>query len=535
MAQDIVVFKDFSGGDPGRTRPDQNGDTFRGLNVWKYGNGIGPRPPFQAMGITGLPVGKLATFNVLKVSILSTNLVFAYDASPSPVWWCRRVAGNGAFFAGNLTNKPVKGINSGPDIHWVSPAGPGGTVDIDGTLFAQTAAMPSGVDIVVYGEVEAIGRHLVDIHEAKLLWSTIQDPYAWPAANTFDVGLGKTIQAMYVQRNTLVLLMRDGTIWTVTGVLGVNETLRVTEQTIPHAAGGEATGAVVNGASLFYCSGMHVVQFTGAKAELIPRPDLPAPTGFLTKPWAANPGHVLPLPGDDDFLLVGTLDKDASPTSKTIWAQAYRDGAWTRHHIPVTEYVNSAESAKTAVAVRTCPEYVGDLLYVVTSSSTASPKVYQLDARQQFPHKPIGTPGSSTFDDPVSWTLNDADSAAPTVADVAFEQWHPEGAQVTVRSVLVDYSYDPAHVPFSTYSKFDISAEALQNQGSATTRRSAIQTFTPLASGSTPDGEPLVRGQARFQMGEQGSGVGFRIRLDDWRGILVHRISVIVDEAPVRV
>lgn len=526
-----VVLDDFSGGDPGRTRPQGSAPTtFRGVNVWQYPAGIGPRPPFQDVGITGLVSGKLATFGILSVGVLSANLVWAYDATPSPVRWSRRSHGTASASAGSLTYRPFKCISSGANVHWVAFAGAGGSLGVDGTGFdADVSGKPDGIEIATYGEGEVIGRHLVDYHEAILRYSTLQDTATWPVDQTNSIGFGQTIHAIYPHRNTLLILMRDGSIYTITGVLGVNETLRRTANTLPHAALGAATGAVLNGSSLWYCSGPNMVRYNGALPDVVLRPDLPMVSGFDSNPWQANPGHVLPLPGQDEFLLIGTLDKTSDATKKTVWGQAFRGGAWTRHHIPVTEFVNSATSATTAESVKVCPEYVGDLMYITTSSSTTAPQLYVMNPRQEFPHLPIGAPASAAFDPAESWTLNDAASAAPTVGTFASsEVWTPNGAQQTVRTVLVDYSYYPTLTPFSTYSKFNLSVEALQSPGSVAVVRSTAQTFTPPASGDSADGSPMVRGQARFQMGEQGSGVGFRVRLDDWRGILVHRITVMV-------
>lgn len=529
MGLKTVVFDDFSGGDEGRERPIKDvPTTFRAVNVWQYPAGIGPRPPFQALGITGLPTGKVATFNVLRNEAGNRNLVWAMDSKA--VYWSLVGFAAAASLAGSLTNKPIKGVNAGNYIDWVSPDGYGGHIAISGTDFGDKTAMPVGRDLVFHGEHQAVAG--VGAYAGKLKWSETHDTTLWPSANEFFVGFGQTLQALFAQRNALLICTLAGDLWMVTGVLGVNESLRKIDTGIPHPSPGTANGAVANQSKLWYCAGREMVTFTGASLGLVPRPDLPQVDDFLWKPWYVNPGHVVPLPDEDEIMVVGTLDGDADATQKTIWAQAYRPdhGLWTRHHIPVTPFTNDADSSLSAEAVRVHQEYTHDGVYISTSNSAGAPKAYTFNPRQEYPHIPVGTVGGVT-----SNTLNDADSGAPTVASFATgEVWHPEAKTLAVTSVLVDYSYDPTHTPLATYSHFDLSVEALQNPGSAAVRRSAVQSFTPAGSGSTPDGSPLVRGQARFQVGDQGAGQGFRVRLDDWRGILVHRISVQVDESPAR-
>ncbi len=513
MALRSIVFDDFSGGDEGRSRPMRtNPTTFRGINVWAYPSGLGPRPPFQDLRISGLPTDTVHTLTLLRSTSFSTNkLIMTLGTT---VYRASFTFGAAASSAGTVTSAPSQGLQIGDKIYFISAAGQGSRVGDTGAP-ADVAALPAGTSIAQVGEITVV-RTLTD---PVIRWSAAADPTTWDVANTVNIGAGTPIMYILTQRNTLVVLKFDGQVWVVTGVLGVNETLRQVDLADPLRSSLPAVG---NGSNLWYCGSKKMVKFTGAQAIVVDRPDVPGAAGYTVKPWQVNPGSVLPLLDDDEFLLVGTLDQDADlANGRAVWACAYRKGAWTRHTVPVTyKFTGSASSQIVATNVMTCQVgYEGKA--IIGTFDDDGTKLYLFESEQEYPLMPLT----------VVDTNNDGASGAPVVAEFKTgEVWHPEGARVEVTSVLVDYSYDPSFTPLATYSKFDLSVEALQNAGSATVRRSTTQTFVAPSSGSNPDGAPLVRGQARFQMGDQGAGVGFRVRLDDWRGIIIHRITVQVDE-----
>ncbi len=529
------MFKDFGGGDSGRDRPDQSGNTFRGTNAWMFPSGIGPRPPFQAMGITGLPQKKLLTFTVFRGSDNFTRFCFSFD--DGTVYLSLTTAGSAASSAGTVTPIPTAAANFGSEVYFVSNNGTGGAkINGAGTLTA-IAAMPQGYLIVRYGDQAAV---MTSAAANTIRWSDTLDFTTWPAANTNPIGDPQAVVAMYSQRNSLVLPKVGGDIYVYTGVLGVNETLRRVDAGVRHLTPSEGSGAVVSQSGLWYPSNQLLGNFTGAVIVPTTRPDVPLKALYSTNPWFNNPGSIAPCIRSDEFLLIGTYDLLSNANAKNIWFAAHRPdvGGWTRHIVPVTDYVVTGAGVSTGVACVKVANFAHDgVPYFCTLSDTSgnggrAPGAYGIFTEQEYPLVPNSTFYSGTAG---TTTLLDGDSGAPVVATLAVEEWDAAAENITVKTIIVDYSYAPGFTPLATYNKFDISVEAVQTAGSETVRRSGITTFTPLGTGSTPDGSPLVRGQARFQVGDQGPGIGFRIRLDDWRGIIVHRLSAVVDEAPARV
>lgn len=537
MAEQVLVFENFSGGDSGRSRPQMSDPTtFRAINAWQYDDGIGPRPPFMDWGITGLPQQRLKTFNVMRGTDGLLYMVWSF--ADKSVYRCRAAAGTTATSAGTLAFEPVDSCIFGDSVFFVSNLGNGGSVLATGSV-TDLPNLPAGYCIERFGQ-----QAVVATTGSTIRWSALNDFTSWPTENTNTVGNNQYIARLFNQRNSLVVARLDGEVWTYTGVLGVNEVLRRSDTTVRHRFPLEAPGCVVNQSDIWWCGIREMVQYTGAKANLVTRPDIPVISGFDINPWDSHVGAVHPLQDDDEFLVFGTADKLDGSNKKQVWAHGFRPGAgWTRHVIPVTDYkmlvngggVNSSRySAEAIKPNQVCHE---GFAFVTTTSDTSAnggstPQVFAFFSTSEMPLIPAGVVVAADLS---VYTVNDGKSGAPVSATFSgAEHWDGNGAQITVRSVLVDYSYNPNFTPVATYNHFDLSVEALQNQGSVAVNASTAQSFTPPASGSTPDGTPVVRGQARFQMGDQGSGVGFRILLSNWRGIVVHRITALLDAAPGR-
>lgn len=546
MANEAIVLRDFSGGDEGRQRPARNDTTkFRATNAWVYpSGGIGPRPPFQYFPISGLPQQKLNTFNVTR-----PNVTAAYTSPPAPfhpqtymffgfadssIYKSHATSGS-ASSAGTLDSQPVGSTVDGETVYYTVETGSGASIT-DNDALTEIPAMPNGHYITRWGARLVVAVALAS--GGAVAVSERDDPTTWN--DNIRVGSASVILGLYVQRNTLVIPKFDGDIWVMRGTPTVNETLRQEDQSAPHGFAWRAPGAVAGQSNVWYCADRGMVKFTGAQAILGDRPDLPLISGYSLYPWSANLGTVIPLQEDDEFLLVGTADKTSSGNVKQVWVQAHRpqlDG-WTRHTLPTNEFTvvaganftGAVYSSESSEAIRGAQLSAG-VAAIVTGSDTSgnggrAPRVYVINSRQEYPHVPVGTISPPSIG---SYTLLDGDTSLPVVADFrTAEYWDPKGRQLRVTDVAVDYSYNPNITPLATYNKFDLTVEAMQDTNSAVVLASTSQTFTPSGSGSTPDGSPIIRGQQRFGVGDQGAGLGFRVRLADWRGIVVHGFTIYV-------
>lgn len=529
---ELVQFSDFSGGDEGRSRPSKYDPTkFRATNAWVYpSGGLGPRPPAQKLAITGLPQKKLNVFIVMRGG---GDFYYVFAFSDGTIYRAPSATGAAAL-VGTATNPPCAAATSGDYVFFCSASGTGSYITTSGGL--TEAAIPQAQYITFFGARLVVSDPLVGVMRV----SAVSDYLTWPAANAIAVGnTNEAVVGLYVQRNTLVLPKRYGSVWVLRGVPTVNETLRQEDQTLPHHLIWRATGGVVGQSNLWYCVNRHMVRFTGAQAFLEERPDVPTKTGYDVFPWSDNVGAVLPLSDDDEFLVVGTMDKTGSAATRQVWFHARRpQDAWTRHILATDEFIVNGSTLSGLTTSAWTGEFVkvdyflpGTAL-ICTGSDTSglggrAPRVYALNSQQEHPYLPVGSQIGPLV---TSATLNDGDTSLPVIAEArTAEHWDQEGRQLTVTEIVVDYSYNPNLTPASTYNKFDLTVEALQSPGSTTVNASTSITFTPSGSGSTPDGSPLVRAEQRFGVGNQGSGLGFRVRFADWRGIVVHRIAVFVD------
>lgn len=543
MSQETVVFEDFSGGDEGRQRPIKSvANKFRATNAWSFpSGGIGPRPPFQLLPVTGLPQAQMATFNVHRPSNNGLPTQFVWTFSNGDIYRATATA-LGATLIGTHSRAVVDGCSIGDDLYFVSNVGYGCTVSSGGVL-SNVFAMPAGDLIEQFADRTIIANAGASnaTTDGHIRVSAARDPLTWPSANAIPIGQEQLIMGMYVQRQTLVFAKFNGDIWVLRNVPTVNEQLIKEDVSGLHCLPRRAAGAVVGASNLWFCSDRDMVIFTGAMAltasqtQLGPRPDVPVTAGYSQNPWSNNVGVLAPLIEHNEFMLVGTVDQVADPLKRLVWAQAHRNqDAWTRHALPIGPFKVTylTETSKdNSQAIRVGKQSVGGVMLLSTASDTSgnggrAPRLYAFNSRQEYPHIPIGDVNTNNVG---SVTLFDGDSSAPVVADFyTAEHWDPQGRSLTVTAVVVDYSYNPSITPLTTYNKFNVSVMALQQPGSATTQESTPTVFTPIA-GSTPDGSPIVRGQERFQMGDQGSAVGFRVHLADWRGVVVHRITAYLD------
>ncbi len=572
-APQTVIFQRFDGGDVGRARPLKTVlNQFRALNIWTYPSGaIGPRPPWQDCGFTGMPQKYLLTFDVQRtisgVFEGPAKVVLATDngGSVSQIYVGSTVPGSALASAGTGTGTVLASEAWGNSRYFcVGDTSNGISVDLNTNAVASVAGMPAGGSLALLGTRMVISNPGVPPVLGQIRFSADADPTSWPVGNFINVGGLSAVTALFSLRNALVICQYNGTIWQITGVLTETLTaaiLRQVDVTYPPLLNLFAPGAVVGQSNLWYCAGRQMVKFTGAQALTVERPDLPVTDAnkllYTWDPNLTHPGGVLPLPDDDEFIVVGGLDKISDSQIHTGWAQVFRArDNWTRHTIPVVfrdNLVAARPSAEvTPIRVGRVAPY--GVAYICTSAAATGTSsrpsiVYRLNTQQEFPHMPVGMALAGGV---ISSTLSDADSGAPVVGQFSTsEVWaedqqyvRPPGTllgsdtwaggftQIRVRSVEIDLSFNGAITPASTYNKFTLSVTSVQRDsvnGEALATSSPQAYVAPATTAPSPDGDGMVRARVKFQCGEQGWGSGFRVNLNDWVGISVHRISCVVD------
>lgn len=549
-----IPFLDFSGGDRGRERPlnaavtqyrgsynvQQDLSTYRGINTWRYPNGsIGPRPPWIAAGITGLPTGK--TLRCFQSSVHTSGSWFAWAFSDGTIYSTTSASAVAAL-RGTTVNDPTDSLTIATDIYFVSTAGGGGgRVDNSGVYTAIT--FPSGgADLLVQHGGQTLALRQSD---ARLYWSAPDDPTSWPAENVVRVGDTVPATGIYVQRDTVVITKIDGSVWMFTGTLGVNETLRRIDVGLLHPVAGHAKGAVAGNSVIYWTSGSKMTAYTGAQLKTIPRPDMPYTAGYASDPHTDNVGAVVGTAELNSFLVLGTMDNIITPTTRLPWFHSYSpEQGWNRHTFPVTAgytipslHLSGLTSTDSAKAIRTT-QHVNGAVYACRPSDAAGVttlKHYVIVPRMETPY---------AVSLPYQWgTLNatvDGDTAVPVVATFqSAEWWAPDGEECIVRALLVNFSYDSDAAVVSALGsevghRFDIGVDAMQRQDGGVSSSTAIAFVPTSGVTSAVDAGTMRRGKIRFDFADQGVGGGFRWTLANWRGIQIHWVTAMVDVTGAR-
>lgn len=533
---DFVEFSDFSGGDSGRERPLANDLTrYRGINTWRYPNGaLGPRPPWITIPYTGLPTGKTLRTFTTAVDVAGSWLAWTF--SDGTVY--TTVPGSTvAALRGTLGNDPTDAMSNGDAIYFISINGTGGgKVDKAGAFTAITTPI---AELITQKGSQTIALRQSD---SKLFWSDPDDPTTWPAANVVFVGNRTPATGVYIQRDTIVVTKINGEIWLFTGTLGVNEVLRQVDIGLIHPYAAHAKGAIAGNSVLYYTTGSKMTAFTGGQLKTLSRPDMPETALYNSSPKTDNVGSVVSSGEPNQFVVLGTMDLTATPTTRKAWFHSFSpEQGWNRHVAPIAPYTISAAaiggltSADSAKAIRTSLHLNGTVVICRPSdaSGVTTVKTYFFIPRLETPYN-VSVPmqwGSVT-------ALADGDLSTPVVASMqSGESWTPEGRDTHVRALIIDYSYDAdANIPLGLGAeiphKVDVVVEALQRESGAS-QASAAQTLTA-SGGNSIDGGTMYRARATLRFGDQGPGPGFRFKLSDWRGILIHRVIAAVDVSEAR-
>lgn len=552
MSSTTITFSDWSGGDSGRARPAPNDlSVYRGVNVWLYPNGaLAPRPNWFLIPFTGLPTNK--TMRQFGASVSGAGSWFAWTFADGTVYSTAAGAGLAASSRGTLpsSHDPSDMVVSGERALICSLSGGGARLTAAGT-FTSIADMPNQAALIVeYGPSQTVVLQNNLNAVPKLFWSSPNDPTSWPAANVNFIGGPSHAQGLYVQRNTLVIPKINGELWTFTGTLGVNEVHRYADRGYVHPYPTHAKGAVVGNSTLYYATGRDISGFTGAQFVPVLRPDLPTASGFKDDAFSNNQGHVIALGGPDALAVIGTVDHISTANLRRVWMQTFgADRGWGRHTVPINDFsvtnntvLGGLTSTDSARGVQVAQTVEGSVILCTATDAAitgTAPRVVLLNTRLEIPYGNAAASGRSmAWGDPGNLIL-DGDSAAPVIATFASaEWWAPDGEEVFVRSLTVDFSYDtnaavPVLLGVLPGHRFDLSVEALQREPLGTSQASATQQFTP-SGGSTTDGSTMKRGRQTFYFGDQGGGAGFRWKLADWRGVMVHQVTAQVDLSPAR-
>lgn len=501
MARQTVVYNDFSGGEYGRAEGWKvNPNQFRAVNLLvnlqgelMVRPGLANRTPagviagtVQGFGGVGVPTADawyvqgtaVRVFDILAGNNLDATVGTLSGTPTSPV---------SSVVLTNVTYLTALGLTTSYILNTV-PATP--------TLVALTGA-PAGRCITVYGDRWVIGDPEGSIDQ-RIRFSDAANPNSWPSTNFIDVGDGWGIRGMQPQRQHLVIAKQTG-FYNLTGVPGVNPVIRkVSNAPGPYKqldmyvdpednlwfwpGGDEKFPGVYNGARTRLFTHLSDQITLSSSGETIP-----ATTGV------SRTDHRFP----EGAFFCSTQNKGI----------LRRMGIWTYHTFGVNTSGFVAQDS-------------GRALICDGGGPAVAPKFYIWNHWADTP----GIVGGDQM-------MPGDDSTTALSGSVTFPEWWAEsGAEVYVRSVIVDYrSWNNGA---ANNLHFDLKATTLRRYNGDGFQDSNTVSWDDSPGNSSASG--TVRRRI-FGFGEQGAGNGFQLSFSDMRGIAIQRVEVILETNPVRV
>lgn len=481
VKQRAVAFDDFSGGDFGLLGSwHAPKGSFTGQNVLVYVDGsIGPRAAAKALALTGVAASEARTTGISaagEVWFLANNgTVYSFD----PVF-------PGALFTYTGTVSPVSSGVAVPidDTRSLLSVQTSKVyvVDHDAGTVTAIAPSPTGRALTMYGE-RAVGCGYSGSGVGnRLYYSNAGDATTWPAANYIDVGdKGTNIVGLYTLRDALVIAKSPtsgskGEWWVLTGVPGVNETLRkVMDAVAPFTT----TASVVLGGgrsiafvSSPFASRRYTAEFNGS--SLAERQHLHVTLN----------GPAVSLTSESDWMTPDSVQQRGAPTFHTLDDDGLAD-----------QLVLSPNN---------------DL--VVGCDGNTTPTFYTWQPYLERP--PFSSDTYSAVVDPTDVYFS--------LPDIQAER----GEQIAVRKVTVWFrDWDTG----GSANQFAVNVTPIRQYeaGEGTTQigGGSSPSFSRAVGSSSTSGVNLRR---EWTFAEDW-GDAARIKISDMRGVAIHRIEVILD------
>lgn len=518
-----VVFDSWSKGDYGRGSPTVPG-TFSGTNVSTYPLGaIGPRAALAPVSVTGLPASPVDYMQYIPGAALhgeppsvytfhDNRNVYKHDSQYVD-------SNNSTPPAASLmgtTENPVNDVTLAADgVFTCSITGSGSKI-VAGSV-TTVSAMPAGRRITHYKDSLVLSE---TAGSSRIRWSAPANGTSWPAANFLDIGDGEYIAGIYAQRDFLTILTRSGTVWTVSGALTSNATLRRIDQGPRAQFPGRinvADGVSREGVLRWLSDDKRRLGvFTGGQVNTVLCPTLPGSTLHTLRPDFLS--YAAPVIGSDYILGGGAYNSTGAGVQLFFWL--YQDGAWTRH-IPGITWSGS-DPTPTLVATELQP---GVVLFAHRQPSATT--FYRADFTLDSPLDSEATTGGAVG--PLRNT--EGSTGLPVTGEfTTHEWWTPSGEEAHVKALIMEVEYD-VHLADTTNTKFSVSVESLNRWDQDGAASSAAQSWVPagLPKSAPAGGYATARQRAVFRFGDQPRGAGFRVKVAGMRGVMIHRIIAIVD------
>lgn len=497
-AELLETYDDFRGGEfgllGGKLAP-KNAWTGRNVNVYRDGS-IGPRDGLLEITPTGQANGAIAAFGS-SAGVNGGNEI--WYAQGTAIRQFAPSAAVSAAYTGSIASGtkvldwvPINGFTQ---MYLVVPADRGYLVDHTAKTVVALTGSPNGRAIALYGDRLIMGASGAG---NRLRYSDAADPNSWPALNFIDVGSDSAVEirALYVMRDFLVIVKASGETWILTGVPGVNETLR---RVTPYEEGG----------GIFQCTRGHMT-YDGALWSVSMHDYSPAVQRFNGARWEteANQGE-----WSNSILQTDVLPPEYGTTELAELDEAIfvgnnrallrRLGVFSRHLWEV--------SGQT---IKGWCHGVGFGAVVLSTGGTAGtpPLFFWHEVTCDKP--PIEGGGAKG-----RFTTTDDGTRAQSFFSMS-DWWASKGNLIKVRHVIVDFTtYTDGGV---ANNHFDVTVTPLYKWEDPGNPTSNVLSFDAAQAG----GSTGSRRQKRFSFNSTDRAHGFRLDFDNLKGVKIDHVQV---------
>lgn len=497
-----VVYDKFDGGEFGTMSPIQApSGTWTGQNVVVYRNGrIGPRPgvvkvPFTYTGGNPAPTknGPLLGFGFSPVAQTGDTPLFfiledrVFSFKPLEAGTTLDVCAPDLDAAPGdqddthvLSKESVRLI--GDELYFTINSDQTYRVDLRDQVVTPITDSPNGTDIEAYRDriMVATGGGV------RVFYSAAADFDTWPVGNFFDVGPTYRILHMMEFRDSLLIFTQSGQ-WVMTGTPEDGTLRRMSDTLSP-----DFKAVVKTNDSIVYVpqSRSAPVTFNGSYGD--------ERSLMHLEDWksVSDPSYGVQSYGNRDVLFL-------SNQGDLLWR---KNEAWTDHDISI--------SGIGPWITRYFDDYV---VLATPGSVSVDPDFYMLAMNVERPA--FTTDTWATTGDNSDTTYVDAHFTLP---DFVAEQ----GKEVRVRQVTVDFwKYDTKNTTLTNNISVQVDSFSRENLPGDQSASQVI--FSQAAASATSAG---VRSRAVYRGTPVAFGGGYRLSLEDLRGVAIERITVDLEE-----
>lgn len=502
-----VVYRDFSKGHFGKiglfNAPE---GSFEAKNLMRTQGGIVlPRPGTEAYVTTGLPNGEVHAIGWNGVPgrdlwVLVNQTVYQRDSSSLSATWTA--------VTGTITAEPNEAcpwVEVSPGITYILAPGQGlWKLDLatgaPGTLTKVTAvtADMAGRCIAQWGERLFIGGWANPAN--RVYFSDPQSFSTWPAANFFNIGPAPQPRVMYAQRQHLAIALQDGSWYVMTGSSPTTGTLRsvLGPQATWHFWTNSATRTPDDMIWMVPTQGTWPAAFDGQQVAELRHLEYAPIQGNI-----AGEQNVVNLKQRDE---VGFISGEPTSRGQSILLQ---NGTWTYHEIA---------GGSLGIAGGVASDGQTFIFLHNFGGPGVPPNVYRMDVSSP------AVPGG------VIRTRGDASSSTPLDAYLYLPGFFVEdGQEVRVRQIIVDgWKWN---IGGGATNTLDAAVHVYAQSRTDAPRVESLDAWTEPTSSASVNG---ARHRWIWNVGAQGWGAGFQVRLTTLIGVGVEQVVVKLERSASR-